>query len=66
MKVYDLMKALSEVPAGKEVKVSAMMSLAEFVGDGDTCEINGVELYKMVQTVKDICLCGENEVVLLL
>lgn len=47
MKVYELIAQLSEMPAGAEVKVRTLKTLAEFV-DNPIADIeNGAELYRL-------------------
>ena len=66
MKVYELMSALSEMPGGAEVRASALMSLAEFAGEGPTHNIEGVEYYSVNNTIKEAEIDTEDNVVLYL
>ena len=54
MKVFELMKALSECPAGATVEISQLMTIAELTENGVSAKVEGKEYYQNITDVGEI------------
>lgn len=54
MKVYELMKALEEMPAGAEVRFSTVMKQSEIDSAGVIDQEDEEDIYNLVGDIKEI------------
>ena len=64
MKVYELINALSECPAGAEVEFHAAMTLAEFTESGVVDNFDGKDAYCISGAIKEVFIADTGLVVL--
>ena len=64
MKVYELINELSKCPAGADVEVARLMTLAEFTACPVVDNIDGADAYRVVVNVSDVDVTDETTVAL--
>ena len=64
MRVYELMRALSKLPAGAEVEFRGLMTLEEFAQSEIVDNIDGKDAYSVGGTVNEVFITHENLITL--
>ncbi len=54
MKVFELMNALAEMPAGAEVEFSTMMTIPELIKNGAACSCDDGEYYQIYAKIVEV------------
>jgi hypothetical protein len=64
MKVYELINALSECPAGAEVEFHTAMTVEDFTKSGVVDDFGGKDVYSISGTIKEVFIADDGLIVL--
>lgn len=64
MRVYELMKELSKLPAGAEVEFATLMTVDEFTECEIVDEVEGKSNYRVKADIKQVMELNEERIVL--